>query len=1320
MHTLIHESTEAHDVLFLQEPWWDKLGTGTEATVKAGPGWRCLLPRNPLPRGQRPRVLAFYRARQDFTATPRYDILDDPDAMAVEVRQRGARPTIYINVYNQLQDVADGADGRRRTTFERLFLDPTHPHRIPDDVAVVFTGDMNEHHPWWEVMDSEPRSARAMADWFRDAGYALINPFNEATFATHNSGTRSVLDLTFANRAAQHAACVQDWRIDPASTNVSDHFGLLWFTDPSLEPITNETGARYNFKKGDEDLFCRVVRQELDNAGDTFTRLAYTGRPVPHEHIEHAARTYQDALVAAADAAVPRRRESAYAKPWWGADLDKALGDVKNAKSALRFCAPHEEERRSTDLSHASNVFRRLARKTKREYFRALLANASTKELWEYKTWTAGKRSYPTPPLRRAAGEPLVTTHADKCTALRAVHFAPPTDLGIAMPDLSVPRPHALPAVPTTRAEVRTKLFSGGQDKAPGPSGIIRRGLRWAWRVADNEYTLLISACVDNGYQPIIWRQTIAACLAKPGKPDYSLCKAYRLIVCEEEPSKDVEKVETDRFAHLGLQLGLISETQFGGVPGRSVDDAALTFVHDVERAGKEGLVTSALTFDISGYFDKVNHARLLTILAESRLPTVMVQWVASFLTGRQATICLDGVRDEMQEVLNGIPQGSSVSPILAGIFSNSLGQRLAAQAPVLRQLLPNSMAPTEGRLIMYVDDGKIYVSSRSFNVNNRHLRALYTITLRWARDFGVSLDTDKRDFSHYVVGVRRLNGRKIGTARPALSLPRPGAADDILPAQRCYRWLGIWWDPGLHFTAHVTQMAERAGNAVTALAMLGTTTTGLSPAQLRTVHIACTLSILCFGATVWYTGDRQLGRIKRLDVVLRRALRHVLGAFKTTPSDALYVESSIPPMELTLQSKLSRAAIRFATFPAEHPIRQRLGGAWSDGASGAYAPPLPPSDSESARDLTRLQRIARRYPADGERVDTRLRAPWDDFVNDPRWSGRLLVKQKTSAEDKRGAARAHVALAKTLRADPTNLIVYTDGSLLAERAGAGAALYTERRQVGELKLGLGVAGETFDGELYGLARAARDAVIYAGRHDLAHIFFFADNDAAVGRAFERAPQAGQIFSVMFADSIEQYLLSDDRNRVTIAWVPGHEGLAGQEVSDRMAKAGTVLPSSLPVSITITRAKRAVSDKLNEAWHNLWLSNTRRNLYSPANRIPPSTRPTPHLRTLDKSTYARVLQCRTGHAFTGEYNRAINKPDRGLACVCGAPLQTRDHLLAHCPELERYRGALRDVSPQLDVAHLLGTREGIAAVAKFTRRSGAFGRPAALDARDAE
>jgi hypothetical protein len=54
--------------------------------------------------------------------------------------------------------------------------------------------------------------------------------------------------------------------------------------------------------------------------------------------------------------------------------------------------------------------------------------------------------------------------------------------------------------------------------------------------------------------------------------------------------------------------------------------------------------VTSALTFDIKGYFDFVNHNRLLSELKRKGLPLEYIKWTASFLSDREAAVCIDGI----------------------------------------------------------------------------------------------------------------------------------------------------------------------------------------------------------------------------------------------------------------------------------------------------------------------------------------------------------------------------------------------------------------------------------------------------------------------------------------------------------------------------------------------------------------------------------------------------------------------------------------------------------------------------------------------------
>ena len=130
-----------------------------------------------------------------------------------------------------------------------------------------------------------------------------------------------------------------------------------------------------------------------------------------------------------------------------------------------------------------------------------------------------------------------------------------------------------------------------------------------------------------------------------------------------------------------------------------------------------------------------------------------------------------------------------------------------------------------------------------------------------------------------------------------------------------------------------------------------------------------------------------------------------------------------------------------------------------------------------------------------------------------------------------------------------------------------------------------------------------------------------------------------------------------------------------------------------------------------EAWKFRWTNapNPPQSGFHHANKIPLSLQPTERFRKTDRKTFSRLVQCRTGHAHTGEYYRKF-VPMESTECPCGTNLQTREHIVKSCRLFYRHRHIL-GTGQHAQMGRLMGTIKGIRKLITFIKRSGAFDKP---------
>ncbi|XP_020297787.1 uncharacterized protein LOC109862210 [Pseudomyrmex gracilis] len=182
-------------------------------------------------------------------------------------------------------------------------------------------------------------------------------------------------------------------------------------------------------------------------------------------------------------------------------------------------------------------------------------------------------------------------------------------------------------------------------------------------------------------------------------------------------------------------------------------------------------------------------------------------------------------------------------------------------------------------------------------------------------------------------------------------------------------------------------------------------------------------------------------------------------------------------------------------------------------------------------------------------------------------------------------------------------------------------------------------------------------------------IHIYTDSKAAIGALAKTITELSVV-----RDCIQALNRLGDHNKITLVWVPGHQGIRGNEIADGLAKLGTLEePAGQKVGVLFAVGKNCIRDRLKREHQDSWkkLKNCRqaRLLMSQ-----PSSSRAKEL-AMDKNRLRLSIGLFTGHwAFkTHLYNMGL--ADKTNCRLCGEENEDSEHILCRCPSLvlKRFR-----------------------------------------------
>ncbi|KAJ2900039.1 RNA-directed DNA polymerase from transposon X-element [Zalerion maritima] len=912
---------------------------------------------------------------------------------------------------------------------------------------------------------------------------------------------------------------------------------------------------------------------------------------------------------------------------------------------ALREFRRAKKQYQGENWTHleARRDFLKVVRQEKRNYWQERIEDAtSDKDLYKIIHWHKLSPAIKAPPLvvgGRPIDNPTEKAHALRTALLERYTDADDLDYDPLTAHIE-PKNHLPWQSHLSEQELKAATIAV-KSNSPGVDGVSVRLLKACWPGIKEHVRRLFQACMEIGYHLRPFRTAEVVMLRKPNKKDLTTPRSWRPIALLFCIGKGLERLVARRIASTALTHKVISPQQAGALPTRSATDLIACVTHEIEHSLENRHTATMMTLDVQGAFDATLRKRLMLRMLQQGWPTNLVRFVGSFMEERRARIRLEDTVTETQKISCGLPQGSPASPILfllyiADIFLEDKIHRFG-----------------------YADDVCVLRTGRSLEDNAEKLGQDLTQILSWGEEHKVAFDPGKCELMHFT------------RSRDTTLHPEVSANDFNFTIREqpvpAIRWLGVWFDRKLKFNHHVTKRTTQASIVAHHIRSLANTRRGPPPAALRKAVITCILPILTYGAEAWYAGTIKTRKIlhknKSRDVstkqehligevakVLNGAIRAVLPVWKTTPNETLYRDSGIPTEKIALEQARLRFGHRLLAVDKEHPL-----------ASRASRRPLPRGrgygDLQPAR--TRLQRAAELLPEFPRPAFMPKQYPPDRGP-------------PTGNKSKKEAAEAFEAWLEDL--PDTHIVVYSDGSKSATGGvGWGYAIYQDRNKIAQGKGRLGTA-EVFDGEAegarHGLMRAYR---AYPGC--VIHVCL--DNTAVIQGLTGEIPESSQDAFIAF-----QKLATTAT--VQVHWVPGHEGIKGNEEADRLAKEGAALPTDNTQKPTLAGVGRIARARINEQFTKWWEQKPAiRQRYDKLGFKSASLR-CPIELSLPRPVLHHLLAMRTGHGDFEWYHRKLDHRN-STRCSCKR-LKTPEHIV-HCRKTTRLRDKWPKFKPAPKTPH---------------------------------
>ena len=330
--------------------------------------------------------------------------------------------------------------------------------------------------------------------------------------------------------------------------------------------------------------------------------------------------------------------------------------------------------------------------------------------------------------------------------------------------------------------DVKTVIDSIDVHKSSSIEHLNSKLLKDAFTILIVQLTHLFNCSLGTNIFPSSWK--LGKVIPIPKTKDRQYASNWRPISLLSLPGKLLEKLVHRQLLIFLHNNNLLSEMQHGFISGKSTSTALQDFILYATNHINNAKLCSCVFIDLSKAFDSLNHVVLLRKLRTFGLCDKAGPWFDSYLSHREQKTIFNGIESEYMDVISGVPQGSTLGPLLYILYVNDCFTNVCDES---------------SKVLMYADDTVLLSYASGIDEALTSSQNIFDKYVKWATVNGLQINISKT--KQMFINSRGKN---------SVSEQNIKRGNEIVSYTDKYTYLGVVVDRNLTFVPFLKSIIQR------------------------------------------------------------------------------------------------------------------------------------------------------------------------------------------------------------------------------------------------------------------------------------------------------------------------------------------------------------------------------------------------------------------------------------------------------------------------------------------------------------------------------